>query len=141
MKYMFTRDHFSFGTMLDEGATSLWECLEHKGIGMPREGGTASYNHPMHSGFAYFMYAYVGGIKPLTPGFATFEISPVDYTDIPFATVSHVSPFGEIKVDFVREEGKTTYTITVPANTVGYFRKGGLNAEMGSGVHTFTLEA
>lgn len=141
MKYMFTRDHFSFGTMLDEGATSLWECLEHKGIGMPREGGTASYNHPMHSGFAYFMYAYVGGIKPLTPGFATFEISPVDYTDIPFATVSHVSPFGEIKVDFVREEGKTTYTITVPANTVGYFRKGGLNAEMGSGVHTFTVEA
>jgi alpha-L-rhamnosidase len=87
------------------------------------------------------MYAYVGGIKPLTPGFATFEISPVDYTDIPFATVSHVSPFGEIKVDFVREEGKTTYTITVPANTVGYFRKGGLNAEMGSGVHTFTVEA
>ena len=95
----------------------------------------------MHSGFAYFLYACVGGIKPLTPGFATFEVSPADYTDIPAATVSHMSPFGEIKVDFVRKAGRTTYTVTVPANTVGYFRKGGLNETMGSGVHTFTLEA
>ena len=141
LKYMFNRDHFSFGTMLDGGATSLWECLEHVGIGMPREGGTASYNHPMHSGFAYFFYAHVGGIKPLTPGFATFEVAPCDYTDIPSATVSHVSPFGEIKVDFVREGSKTVYTVTVPAGSVGYFRKGGLNVEMGSGVHTFETEA
>ena len=95
----------------------------------------------MHSGFAYFLYAYVGGIKPLTPGFATFEVSPCDYEGIPSATVSHVSPFGEIKVDFKREAGKTVYTVTVPAGSVGYFRKGDLNEKMGSGVHTFTLEA
>ena len=69
------------------------------------------------------------------------KVSPCDYEGIPSATVSHVSPFGEIKVDFKREAGKTTYTVTVPANTVGYFRKGGLNETMGSGVHTFTLEA
>ena len=29
----------------------------------------------------------------------------------------------------------------VPAGSVGYFRKGDLNEKMGSGVHTFTLEA
>ena len=83
----------------------------------------------------------MGGIKPLTPGFATFEVSPADYTDIPAATVSHISPFGEIKVDFTREGSKTTYTVTVPANTVGYFRKGSLNEKLGSGVHTITVEA
>ena len=141
MRMMFTRDHISFGTMLDDGATSLWECLELKNIGQPREVGTPSYNHPMHSGFAYFLYAHVGGIKPLTPGFATFEVSPADYTAIPAATVSHISPFGEIKVDFTREGSKTTYTVTVPANTVGYFRKGSLNEKLGSGVHTITVEA
>ncbi len=140
MKFLFNRDHDSFGTMMDKGATSLWECLEHD-FTMPREVGTASYNHPMHSGFAYFLYAYVGGIKPLTPGFATFEVSPCDYEGIPYATVSHVSPFGEIKVDFKREGSKTAYTVTVPANSVGYFRKGDLNEKMGSGVHTFTVEA
>ena len=140
LKYMFNRGFHSFGTMMDKGATSLWECLEHD-FTMPREVGTASYNHPMHSGFAYFLYAYVGGIKPLTPGFATFEVSPCDYEGIPYATVSHVSPFGEIKVDFKREGSKTTYTVTVPAGAVGYFRKGSYDEEMGSGVHTFVLEA
>ena len=140
LKYMFNRGFHSFGTMMDKGATSLWECLEHD-FTMPREVGTASYNHPMHSGFAYFLYAYVGGIKPLTPGFATFEVSPCDYEDIPYATVSHVSPFGEIKVDFKREVSKTTYTVTVPAGAVGYFRKGSYDEEMGSGVHTFVVEA
>ena len=140
LKYMFNRGFHSFGTMMDKGATSLWECLEHD-FTMPREVGTASYNHPMHSGFAYFLYAYVGGIKPLTPGFATFEVSPCDYEDIPYATVSHVSPFGEIKVDFKREGSKTTYTVTVPAGAVGYFRKGSYDEEMGSGVHTFVVEA
>ena len=140
LKYMFNRGFHSFGTMMDKGATSLWECLEHD-FTMPREVGTASYNHPMHSGFAYFLYAYVGGIKPLTPGFATFEVSPCDYKGIPYATVSHVSPFGEIKVDFKREGDKTTYTVTVPAGAVGYFRKGSYDAEMGSGVHTFVVEA
>ncbi len=141
MRFMFTRDHVSFGTMLDDGATSLWECLEMKNKGMPRDRGVSSYNHPMHSGFAYFLYAHVGGIKPLTPGFATFEVSPAVFTDIPSATVSHVCPHGEIKVDFKREGNEIAYTVTVPANTVGYFRKGGLNERMGSGVHTFTVEA
>ena len=110
-----------------------------KNIGMPRELAVSSYNHPMHAGFAYFLYAHVGGIKPLTPGFATFEISPADFTDIPSATVSHICPFGEIRVDFVRVDDTITYTVTVPANTVGYFRKGGLDVEMGSGVHTLRV--
>ena len=141
MRYMFTRDHISFGTMMDNGATSLWECLEHVGRGMPREGGTASYNHPMHSGFAYFLYAHVGGIKPMTPGFESFEISPATYTDIPSAEVSHVCPYGEIKVSFVRDGGKTAYTVTVPANTTACFRAGGMDLALGSGVHTVTVEA
>lgn len=140
MRFLFNREHTSFATMLDDGATSLWEDLNLKCIGQPREKGTASFNHPMHAGFAYFLYAHVGGIKPLTPGFATFEVSPADYTLIPRATVSHVSPFGEIKVDLCREEGKVHYRITVPAGSVGYFRKGGRNERMGSGVHAFTLE-
>lgn len=140
MKFLFSRDHVSFGTMLDDGATSLWECLELKGIGMPRDKGVSSYNHPMHAGFAYILYAHVGGIKPLKPGFARFEVSPDTFTAIPEAEVSHICPYGEIRVSFRREGNKTTYTVTIPVNTVGYFRKGGLNEQMGSGVHTFTVE-
>ncbi len=140
MRYLFTRDHISFGTMMDDGATSLWEGLELKCIGQPRDQGTSSYNHPMHSGFAYFLYAYIGGIRPLKPGFAAFEIKPCNYAAIPSATVSHVCPYGEIRVAFDRADGKTTYHLTIPANTVAHFRAGGCDEVLGSGTHTRVVE-
>ncbi len=137
LKFLLSRDHASFGTMLDDGATSLWECLEMRGIGQPREKDCASYNHPMHAGFAYFYHAHVGGIRPLKPGFAEFEIKPCYFADIPAATVCHISPYGEIVVAFERKGGKTTYSVTVPANTVAHFRAGGMDETVGSGTHIF----
>ncbi len=139
LEFMFNRRHVSFGTMMDDGATSLWECLELKGIGQPREHGTPSYNHPMHSGFAYFLYAHVAGICPVKPGFAEFEIKPCFYEGIPSAEVTHECPFGKIAVSFVRKDGATTYTFTVPANTTAYFRAGGRDEAYGSGTYTVTV--
>ncbi len=139
LRYLFTRDHASFGTMLDDGATSVWECLELKGIGQPRERGCASYNHPMHAGFGYFMQASVGGIQPILPGFKEFAVSPCHYEGIPAATVSHISPYGEIKVAFERKDGQTTYRLTVPANTTAHFICGDLYESFGSGEHTVTV--
>lgn len=139
MKIMFTREHTSFGTMLDDDATSLWECLEMKNIGMPYEVSTSSYNHPMHSGFAYCLYSDIGGITPLSPGFADFEIRPAYFTDISGAEVIHICPYGEIKVSWKREAAETHYTITVPANTVGYFRLGDIEKKMGSGIHALIV--
>ena len=139
LRYMFTRDHTSFGTMMDDGATSLWECLELKGIGQPRESGTASFNHPMHAGFAYFLYADVAGIRPLTPGFSTFEINPCHYDSIPSATVTHICPYGKISLSFTREGDKTAYTFEVPVNTTCHFRAGGRDEVYGSGVYSLTL--
>lgn len=139
LEFMFNRRHTSFGTMMDDGATSLWECLELKGIGQPREHGTPSYNHPMHSGFAYFLYAHVAGIRPVRPGFAEFEIRPCVYEGIPSAEVTHECPFGKIAVSFDRKDGQTTYTFTVPANTTAHFRAGGRDETYGSGTYTVTV--
>ncbi len=121
LRYLFNRAHTSFATMLDDDATSLWEELEMKMIGQPRHKGTASYNHPMHAGFAYFLYAHVGGIKPLAPGFAEFAVEPCSFAGIPSASVSHDSPYGEIKVSYTRTGTVTDYCITVPANTRAHF--------------------
>ncbi len=140
LRFLFNRDHISFGTMLDDGATSLWECLELRCIGQPREAGTASYNHPMHSGFAYFLHAHVGGIRPLTPGFATFAVDPCRFTDIPSAEVRHISPYGEIRVAFDRIGTTTTYRVMVPANSRANIRIGDRDEWVGSGHYTFTAE-
>ncbi len=140
LRYLFNRDAISFGTMLDDGATSLWECIEMKGIGQPRPQDCASYNHPMHAGFAYFLYAHIGGIRPTRPGFATFEVAPCRFEGIPAATVSHVCPYGEIKVSFLRENGKTSFSITVPANTQATVRLPGVHETVGSGEYIYETE-
>ncbi len=139
LKFLFNRDHASFGTMMDDGATSVWECVEMKGIGQPRERDCASYNHPMHAGFGYFMQAHVGGISPILPGFKEFAVAPCRFADIPSATVTHICPYGEIKVEFARTGEETTYHITVPANTTAYFLSGDRCERLGSGEHTLVL--
>ncbi len=141
LKYLFNRDHPSFGTMMDDGATSVWEELEMRGIGQPREKGCASYNHPMHAGFGYFMHASVGGISPILPGFKEFAVSPCFFADIPSATVTHDCPYGEIKVAFERRANETVCRITVPANTVAHFICDDVYEVLGSGEHTLTVRA
>ncbi len=141
LKYLFNRGHISFGTMMDDGATSVWECLEMKGIGQPREKDCASYNHPMHAGFGYFMHAHVGGISPILPGFKEFAVSPCSFADIPTATVTHNCPYGEIKVAFERRANETVYHITVPANTVAHFICDDVYEVLGSGEHALTVGA
>lgn len=117
LKIMFNRDAVSFGTMMDAGATSLWESLEMP-LPAPREVTLGSYNHPMHSGFAYFLYSHIGGIRPLTPGFRSFLVHPVMVKEIPSADVSYDTPYGIVRVAYeTAQDGNVTYTVTVPANT------------------------
>lgn len=139
LKILFNRDHVSFGTMMDDGATSLFECLETKCIGQQRERGTPSLNHPMHAGFAYFLYRCVAGIRPLAPGFAEFEIRPDYFDGIPSAEAVHKTPYGAIEVSFERRGRETTYSFRVPVNTVCRFRAGGRNEVYGSGKYTVTV--
>ena len=140
LKFMFNRDHVSFGTMMDDGATSLWECLEMKNTTMPREVPVSSYNHPMHSGFAYFYYSEVGGIKPILPGFKEFEISPAYFDGISSATVSHITPYGEIKVSFKRDGKTTDYSFNVPENTFCTFKVGKVSERFGSGSYSVSVQ-
>ena len=132
MKYLFNRDFHSFGTMMDKGGTSLWECLEQD-FTQPRAKASSSYNHPMHAGFAYFLYAYVGGISPLFPGFETFTVSPAAFSDMKEAEVIHECPYGTIRVAFRPEGDATRYEITVPAGTTCHFAPTRKN--LGSGEH------
>jgi len=139
MEILFNRRHVSFGTMLDDGATSLWEGLELKGKGQPRDLHTSSYNHPMHSGFAYFMYAYIGGIRPLKPGFSEFKVAPSRFTDIDWVDISHETPYGKIALSYRRDEKQTVFDLTVPVNTTAQFSFGGVKKVLSSGIHKIAV--
>lgn len=94
MKILFGRGHKSLGTMMDDGGTSLWECLEMLNVDSPSQ--VSSFNHPMHSGFAYFYYAHLAGIRPTEAGFRKFEIRPCLIPDCEEVRAEYESPYGKI---------------------------------------------
>ena len=140
LEILFNRRHVSFGTMLDDGATSLWEALELKGKGQPRDLHTSSFNHPMHSGFAYFYYAYIAGIKPIKPGFAEFEIAPTLFEGISSVNVTHESPFGEVGVAYQKIGDECYFVLKIPENTTALFRFNGMEKSLTSGKYQIKVD-
>lgn len=134
-KILFNKEHQSFKTMMDQGATSLWEAPDMILVGTPRDRGTSSYNHPMHSGFAYVFYAYIAGIRPAAPGFEKFEVSPCRFEAVSSADAVYESPYGEIAVSFRRDGGMVFFSVTVPCCTECRFRYGGCERTLLPGHH------
>ena len=117
MEILFNRRHFSFGTMMDDNGTSLWEVLEMHHIEPNKNRAVSSYNHPMHSGFAYIYYAYLGGLRPAEPGFKTFVVKPYHVEGLDDVAITYESPYGKIAVSAHKTETGYEYAVTVPANT------------------------
>ncbi|HTQ92861.1 MAG TPA: family 78 glycoside hydrolase catalytic domain [Streptosporangiaceae bacterium] len=84
----------SWLTMIDRGATTMWEDWE--GVdehGVPH----MSLNHYSKGAVASFLHRYVAGLRPTGPGYRTFEVRPRPGGGITWATARHVSPFGPIE--------------------------------------------
>lgn len=139
MSFLFNRKHFSFGTMLDDNATSMWECPDMHFVETNREISVASYNHPMHGGFMLSYYENIAGIEPLTPGYRTFKVEPDDFGDVNFLKCELESPYGKISVGYGPAEGGTRkYVVTVPAGTEALIKIKGLPEKtVGSGEWSF----
>ena len=60
-------DYPSIGHWLNQGATTLWECWN----------GGGSHNHHMFSDVSAFLYKYVAGIQPLSPGYGRVLFRPM----------------------------------------------------------------
>ena len=117
MEILFNRRHTSFGTMMDDGGTSVWEQLDMHHVETDRSMVVPSYNHPMHSGFAYFYYAYLGGLQPAEPGFKTFVVKPYHVTGLDQVRVTYESVYGKITISAEKTEKGYIYDVHVPANT------------------------
>ncbi len=121
LRYMFNRDNKSFGTMMDDGATTVWEDLAMNHVEPSKKKGAASYDHPMHGGCLYFYHAYVVGLEPEKPGYKTFSIRPRAIRGISSAETEYDSPYGKIAFAYETAEGKTKYRLEVPFGTECHF--------------------
>jgi hypothetical protein len=89
-----------WGNLLDQGATTYWECVHQDGT-IPAL--WTSLCHGWSAGVSYSLPASVVGIKPLSPGFATFEIHP-HLGPLEWARATVPTPYGAISA-LVRREG------------------------------------
>ncbi len=105
----------SWGYMLANGATTLWERWENAtGSSMN------SHNHPMMGSVGSWLYKYVLGILPdiSHPGFEKFILKPYIINDLEFANGSYKSVKGEIRSAWKKAKGTVVYNVSIPANSV-----------------------
>lgn len=104
------RDFPSWGYMLQEGATTLWESWE-------KPDSSASMNHPMFGSVSEWFYRSLLGINAAEPGFKKIIIKPQPVADLSWAKGAYHSIQGAIRSEWKKEEGQFSLWVTIPANT------------------------
>lgn len=105
----------SFGYMLEQGATSLWERWE-----ADRDNNIMnSHNHPMLAACCTWFYKYLGGIRPSpdTAGFRELVLHPCAPGRLRQVTVCMEIPAGQVRAQWQKREGGFRYEVELPFNT------------------------
>lgn len=119
------KEKASFGYMINQGATTLWE--EWNGV--------HSHNHPMFGGCIKSLWTGFLGIRNTGLGFDNVLISPCDVKGLGNISGSIMTPNGKIAVDLNRENKKIT--IVIPKGTKGIFKFREIYEEFEHGIYEF----
>ena len=145
------RDFPSWGYMLENGATTLWESWKYPD-------NAPSQNHPMFGSIDEWFYRSILGINAAEPGFKKIVIKPQPAGDLQWAQGSYRSVYGQISTEWKKIGGKFEMKVSIPANTsaevwvpsagalreingvpIGTIRKEGTYevVRLGSGIYSF----
>lgn len=130
---MVQRTSPSFGYMLDQGATSIWERWE-----ADRDNNIMnSRNQPMLAASAVWFYKYLGGIRLAkdSAGGDRLVIEPHAPTQIAWAKASLRTHLGEARVEWTREDGAFDLKLQLPFNTSAEIRVHASYARDGATLH------
>ncbi len=110
--------------MPKNGATTVWESWE----GTCAQSGIASLNHYSKGAVCQWLFKTMCGIR--INGENQFVIAPQPGGNFDYASVTYESVYGTVRSGWKRENVKTVYTVTVPANCTAELRIPGLPPEM-----------
>lgn len=131
-----TREKYpSWGYMIQNGATTIWERFELK-----RFSTMNSHNHPMYGAVGYWFYSYIAGIKPLSPGFREFEVAPHLPDDLLYAEAKVDTVSGEIYVKWEKKFGCLNLYVDVPFNCTAVIRINNQVVRREGGLHCLSFE-
>ena len=124
-------------SMPKAGATTIWEAWEGPNS---TQGGIGSLNHYSKGAVCEWLFSTMCGIR--VDGEDHFTIAPKPGGRFTHAAASYTSVFGKVESRWEREDGRTTYTVTVPANCEAtILLPSGRTETVGAGQHLYTEEA
>lgn len=110
----------SFGYMLDNGATSMWEFWDKAGETWDSETKNCTYdsqNHCMLGGsMATWLFEGLGGIRCTEAGYHGMTLRPGLESELTWVNTSIDTVIGRVVSNWTYEDGVLDWTITVPAN-------------------------
>lgn len=132
---LITRQEYpSYGYMIQNEATTIWERFELK-----LEPGMNSHNHPMYGAVDYWFYAYLAGVKPVSPAFDEFTVEP-HYPEKLLSLNAVIDTVkGDIEVRWIKQYCKLWLYATVPFGTTANIKAGGKYVKVGSGFHRLLI--
>lgn len=113
---LITRESYpSWGYMLQNGATTMWERFEFK-----RGSGMNSHDHPMYGSVGGWLYSHVAGIRPGEDGWQKFVVHPYLPKTLLYAEAKVETPFGMIYLKWIRQLGEIHVLLEVPFGTCAH---------------------
>ena len=102
----------SWGWMLENGATTLWEDWEGTD-------NVKSHSHPMFGSISAWFYRWLGGIQPAEDavGFDRIVIRPQTIGGLEWVKTSHDSVRGRIESNWRKTAAGTEFEIVIPPDT------------------------
>ena len=105
------------------GATTIWERWDGiKPDGTFQSEGMNSFNHYAYGAIGEWLYEYVSGIRPVSPGYKTIAIEPMPGGGFTHARSLINSIHGRIESSWEFEGNKFILTVEIPANTSALVR-------------------
>ena len=121
-------------SMPKAGATTIWEAWE--GPNSAQGSGIGSLNHYSKGALCEWLFKSMCGIR--VEGERHFMIAPLPGGSLTHAEASYDSVYGLVKSGWRREDGKTVYTVSVPANCTAELRLPGMEVKtLGAGEYRF----
>ena len=111
LRMLRVKDYPSFGYMLENGATSLWERWE-KTFGF-----MTSHNHPMSGGFGVWFFKYLGGIQQDPDREGCLKVAPIVLSELGSVNCLRSVRNGRVISNWYKEGSSIHYDIEIPWNT------------------------
>ena len=120
-------------SMPKQGATTIWESWE----GPNSQEGVASLNHYSKGAAVEWLFSTMCGIR--VAGENRFAISPRPGGHFTHAGAKYNSVYGMVESRWEKHDGKTGYTVVIPANCVAEIvLPGGTRETVSAGEYSFT---